>query len=94
MKRCLTALLLLVLAATASAARGEGEEKKVTLRGHELALPEPVKFEAGSDKIEAAADASLAVHVTVVVPRGKNDPAAGEQTTVTPGQLSEAVGGG
>ena len=59
MKRCLTALLLLVLAATASAARVEGEEKRVTLRGHELALPEPVKFEAGSDKIGAAADASL-----------------------------------
>ena len=59
MKRCLTALLLLVLAATASAARVEGEEKKVTLRGHELALPEPVKFEPGSDKMEAAADASL-----------------------------------
>ncbi|MET0647130.1 MAG: OmpA family protein [Pyrinomonadaceae bacterium] len=59
MKRCLTALLLLVLAATAPAARGEGEEKKVTLRGHELALPEPVKFKAGSDKIEAAGDASL-----------------------------------
>lgn len=61
MKRCLTALLLLVLAATASAVRaeGEGEEKKVTLRGHELALPEPVRFEAGTDKIAAGSDAAL-----------------------------------
>ncbi len=61
MKRCLTALLLLLLAATASAARaeGEGEEKKVTLRGHELALPEPVRFEVGTDKLKASSDASL-----------------------------------
>ena len=36
--------------------------------------------------------ASVAVHVTVVVPFGKNDPDAGEHITVTPGQLSLAVG--
>lgn len=61
MKRYLMALLLLLLVATASAVRaeGEGEEKKVTLSGHELALPEPVTFEAGTDKIAAASDASL-----------------------------------
>ncbi len=61
MKRCLTALLLLLLVATASAARAEGEseEKKVTLRGHELALPEPVRFEVDTDKIKASSDASL-----------------------------------
>jgi hypothetical protein len=34
---------------------------------------------------------SLAVHVTVVAPRGNVDPEAGEQDTVTPGQLSAAV---
>jgi hypothetical protein len=37
-------------------------------------------------------DASVAVHVTVVVPRGKQVPEAGTQVTVTPGQLSLAVG--
>ena len=37
-------------------------------------------------------DASLAVHVTVVVPTGKVEPLAGTQTTVAPGQLSDAVG--
>ena len=36
-------------------------------------------------------DASVAVHVTVVVPTGKQDPDGGLQTTVTPGQLSLAV---
>ena len=35
---------------------------------------------------------SVAVQVTVVVPIGKIVPDAGEQTTVTPGQLSEADG--
>ena len=38
------------------------------------------------------ADASLAVHVTVVVPTGKVDPDAGTHATVAPGQLSDAVG--
>ena len=38
------------------------------------------------------AAASVAVHVTVVVPTAKLDPDAGTQTTVAPGQLSEAVG--
>jgi hypothetical protein len=37
--------------------------------------------------------ASLTVQLTVVVPFGKNEPAAGEQVTApTPGQLSVAVG--
>ena len=37
-------------------------------------------------------DASIAVHVTVVVPIGKHVPEAGEQFTDEPGQLSLAVG--
>ena len=37
-------------------------------------------------------DASLAVHVTVVVPTGKVEPDAGTHATVAPGQLSVAVG--
>jgi hypothetical protein len=35
--------------------------------------------------------ASVAVQVTVVTPTGKHEPDGGVQTTVTPGQLSEAV---
>lgn len=38
--------------------------------------------------------ASIAVQVTVVVPIGKDDPDGGTQATVTPGQLSLAVGAG
>ena len=37
-------------------------------------------------------EASVAVHVTVVTPRAKVAPDAGEHDTVAPGQLSEAVG--
>ena len=37
--------------------------------------------------------ASIAVQVTDDVPTGKNEPEAGEQFTVMPGQLSPAVGG-
>ena len=38
------------------------------------------------------AEASVAVHVTVVVPTGNVEPDAGAHTTVEPGQLSDAVG--
>ena len=37
-------------------------------------------------------DASLAVQVTVVVPTGKQNPEAGVQLAVAPGQLSIGVG--
>jgi hypothetical protein len=39
-------------------------------------------------------EVSVAVQVTVVVPAGKIEPDGGTQATVTPGQLSEAVGAG
>lgn len=39
-------------------------------------------------------DASVAVHITVVVPFGKQLPEGGTQMVVTPGQLSVAVGDG
>jgi hypothetical protein len=39
-------------------------------------------------------DVSVAVQVTVVVPTEKQDPDGGLHPTVTPGQLSLAVGGG
>lgn len=49
--------------------------KVVTVKLHVAVLPE----------------ASVAVQVTVVTPVGKQEPDAGLQTTVTPGQLSVAV---
>jgi hypothetical protein len=52
--------------------------KSVTLKLQEAVLPE----------------ASVAVHVTVVVPTGKVEPDGGVQAVVTPGQLSLAVGAG
>ena len=39
-------------------------------------------------------DVSVAVQVTVVVPTGKIEPLGGLHTEVTPGQLSDTVGGG
>nr|WP_245831881.1 hypothetical protein [Oceanobacillus senegalensis] len=39
-------------------------------------------------------EASSAVQVTSVVPRGKKDPDAGEQEKMIPGQLSVTVGSG
>ena len=38
--------------------------------------------------------ASVAVQVTVAVPTGNVEPLGGEHTTLTPGQLSDAVGAG
>lgn len=43
---------------------------------------------------DTLSEASVAVQVTVVVPRGKVDPGGGSQEKVTPGQLSVAMGGG
>jgi len=39
-------------------------------------------------------EVSVAVHVTVLVPIGKQLPEAGEHTTVAPGQLSVTTGAG
>ncbi len=36
--------------------------------------------------------ASVEVHVTAVVPIGKNEPDGGTHATLTPGALSDAVG--
>nr|WP_252285716.1 hypothetical protein [Priestia megaterium] len=46
------------------------------------------------EHVEVFPAASVAVQVTVVVPTGKKEPEAGVHIAVTPGQLSEAVGGG
>ena len=39
-------------------------------------------------------DPSVALHVTVVIPIGNIEPDGGTHDAVTPGQLSENVGGG
>jgi hypothetical protein len=46
------------------------------------------------EQLAVLPDVSVAVHVTVVVPFEKVEPEGGLQTTVTPGQLSVAVGSG
>jgi hypothetical protein len=46
------------------------------------------------EQVAVLPDASVAVQLTVVVPSGKQVPDAGVQETVTPGQLSFAVGAG
>ena len=43
-------------------------------------------------QVPVFAAASVAVHVTVVTPTGNDEPDAGTQLTVAPGQLSDAVG--
>jgi hypothetical protein len=48
-----------------------------------------------NEQLAVLPDESATLQVTVVVPFGKNEPEAGEQTGVpTPGQLSETVGAG
>jgi hypothetical protein len=42
-------------------------------------------------QLDMLPDASVAVHVTVVLPNEKDEPDGGMHTTVTPGQLSVAV---
>jgi len=45
-----------------------------------------------NEQVAVLFDASVAVQVTVVVPTGKQDPEAGAQVTVAPGQLSPGAG--
>ena len=47
-----------------------------------------------NEQVAVLPAASVAVHVTVVVPTGNGLPDGGTHATVTPGQLSEATGGG
>ncbi len=47
-----------------------------------------------TEQVAVLPEASVAVQVTVVVPIGMAEPDGGTQATVTPGQLSVAVGGG
>ena len=45
-----------------------------------------------NEQVPVFAEASVAVHVTVVVPTGNVEPDTGTHATVAPGQLSVAVG--
>lgn len=45
-----------------------------------------------NEQLAVLPEASVAVHVTVVVPTGKVAPDGGTQATVAPGQLSTGVG--
>jgi hypothetical protein len=47
-----------------------------------------------NEQVPVLPEASVAVQVTFVVPGGKQVPDAGEQETITAGQLSVAVGAG
>ena len=47
-----------------------------------------------NEQVAVLPDASVAVQVTVVVPTGNGVPEGGTHATVTPGQLSDATGGG
>jgi hypothetical protein len=51
-----------------------------------------LKTLTGNEQVAVLPDESVAVQVTVVVPTGKIDPLAGEQTTVATEQLSIAAG--
>jgi len=46
-----------------------------------------------NEQLAVFPEVSVAVHVTVVTPVGKHEPDGGEHTNVTPGQLSDTVGG-
>ena len=63
-----------------------------TMLGFESSCKHPLKTDTVKLQVAVLPDASVAVQVTVVVPTGKVVPLGGVQITVTPGQLSEAVG--
>ena len=67
---------------------------KITIAGFVSSCKQMSNTVTVNEHVAVLPLASVAVQVTVVVPTGKVDPDAGEQTTVTPGQLSEAVGAG
>src|SRR5438128_4687072 len=63
----------------------------VLLQASESSCSRPLKTPTVKVQVAVLLLASVAVQVTVVVPTGKQEPDGGVQTTVTPGQLSEAV---
>jgi hypothetical protein len=65
-----------------------------TVVGSVSSCKQPLKIVTVKEQLAVNPTASVAVQLTVVTPRLKLEPDGGEQTAVTPGQLSEAVGGG
>src|SRR6185295_6469313 len=65
-----------------------------TVEGLESSCKQPLKTFNGKLQVAVLPDISVAVHVTVVVPKGNVDPLAGMHATVAPGQLSVTPGSG
>ena len=63
----------------------------VLLQPSESSCNLPLKTVMVKLQVAVLPEASVAVQVTVVTPTGKQLPEGGLQTTVTPGQLSDAV---
>jgi len=63
-----------------------------TFPGFELSCTHKLNIVTGNEHIAVFPDASVAVHVTEVVPCGNIDPDGGTHVTVTPEQLSVATG--
>ena len=68
-----------------------GSVDLVMFAGHVMVGPSVSLTVTVKEQLAVLPDASVAVHVTVVVPFAKVEPEAGEQLVVTPGQLSLAV---
>jgi len=67
---------------------------KTTLAGLLSSCRQALKRLTVKLQVAVLPEVSVAVHVTVVVPAGNVEPDGGTHAAVTPGQLSEAVGGG
>jgi hypothetical protein len=65
---------------------------RTTFPGFESSCTHRLATVTGNVHCAVLFDASVAVHVTVVVPTGKVAPEGGLHATVTPGQLSVAAG--
>ena len=68
--------------------------KSTKFCGFESSCKRPLNTVTVKPQVAVLPDESVAVQVTVVVPTGRIEPLGGLQTAVTPGQLSETVGGG
>jgi hypothetical protein len=65
-----------------------------TIEGTESSCNRALKVQTVNEQVAVLPEASVAVQVTVVQPMAKVEPEGGTHMVVTPGQLSEAVGGG
>jgi hypothetical protein len=65
---------------------------RTTFPGFELSCRHKLNIVTGNEHTAVFPAASVAVHVTVVVPTGNIEPDGGTHATVTPGQLSLTAG--